>query len=308
MILKVLATSFSKNKQLCNELLQYFPEAQINSQLIDYKGDTLIEIAKDADALIVGREEINAEVLKNCKKLKIISKHGVGLDNLDLDFCEKNNISVGWTAGVNKTSVAEMTLAFMLMLQRNIYFTSNLLKNGVWEKNGGRDLSQKTIGIIGLGNVGCEVVRLLKPFHCNILGNDIVDKSVFCDENNVKFCEKSEIYVNSDILTAHVPLTSLTEGMFDKTVFEKMKSTAFFINTARGKVMKTKDLHFALRNKIIAGAALDAYETEPTTLADQEFLSFSNLINTPHIGGNSVEAVLSMGKSAIEHLRKFFKR
>ena len=234
--------------------------------------------------------------------LKIIAKYGVGLDNIDLKACDERNIKVGWTGGVNKRSVAEMTLGFMLALSRNLYLTSNQLKKNVWNKSGGLQLTGKTIGIIGAGFIGKEVIELLKPFNCDILINDIYELRGLKQKNIIQV-EKEIIYTKSDIISIHTPLNIETDNLINLSVMEKMKNTALLINTSRGKIINEKDLKFALKNKIIAGAALDVYEKEPPE--DSELLKLDNIICTPHIGGNSKEAVLAMGISAIEHLVDF---
>ena len=168
------SVSFSKNKTLQKKFLKYFPNAKLNTQGVRFNEDTLIDFIKDAQGIIVGLEPITKKVLDNSPKLKYISKYGVGLNNIDLKECKKRNIKVISTQGVNRLSVAEMTLGFMLMLSRNLYTTSNLLKQGIWQKNGGFELSGKIIGIIGVGHIGKELIRLLKPFRCKIFVNDII--------------------------------------------------------------------------------------------------------------------------------------
>ena len=265
----------------------------------------LIEYIKDADAIIVGLEPIDDEVLSKCQNLKIISKYGVGLNNIDLEACKKRGISIGWSGGVNKLSVAEMALGFMLMFARNLYMTSNELKSGTWNKSGGFQLSGKTIGIIGVGYTGQEVVRLLQPFNCKILVNDIVNQDKYYKENDLIETSKEDIYKKSDILTIHTPHNSETDNLIGMEALEAMKNSAYVLNTARGGIINEKDLKYALQNNIIAGAAIDTYAEEPPI--DKEFLSLPNLICTPHIGGNAKEAVEAMGKSAINHLKKFYK-
>jgi D-3-phosphoglycerate dehydrogenase len=206
---------------------------------------------------------------------------------------------------VNKLSVAEMALGFMLMFARNLYMTSNELKSGTWNKSGGFQLSGKTIGIIGVGYTGQEVVRLLQPFNCKILVNDIVNQDKYYKENNLIETSKEDIYKKSDILTIHTPHNSETDNLIGMEALEAMKNSAYVLNTARGGIINEKDLKYALQNNIIAGAAIDAYAEEPPI--DKEFLSLPNLICTPHIGGNAKEAVEAMGKSAINHLKKFYK-
>ena len=300
----VSSISFSKNKKLVEELKLIFPNSIINKKGIRYEGEYLVDYFKDADAVILGVEKVNEKLLKSLPKLKFISKYGVGLDNIDLDACKRNNVQIGWTGGVNKRSVAEMTLGFMLMLVRNLYITSNQLKfDSVWNKNGGFQLTNKTIGIIGLGYIGKELVRLLKNFNCKIIANDIEDVSYFANENKIELVDKNTIFKTSDIITIHTPLTTKTKNMFDLQAFSQMKKESFLINTARGGIVDEIALETALNQKFIAGAALDVYEEEPAH--KKSLLKLKNLICTPHTAGNSKEAIISMGNSAIKHLVNF---
>lgn len=300
----VTSPSFSSNKILQNEIYKYFPNAILNLDGTRFDKRNLIDYIKDSDAIIVGLEPIDKEVLEQCPNLKIVSKYGVGLNNIDLEACKKRDITIGWTGGVNKLSVAEMTLGYMLMLCRNLFITSNELKNGIWNKSGGFQLSGKMVGIIGVGHIGKEVIRLLKPFNCEILVNDIINQEQYYKENNLKEVSKEEIFKTCDIVTIHTPFDSTTDNLINKKVFETMKNSSFIINSARGGIINEDDLKYALLNNLIAGAAIDAYVEEPPT--DKELLSLPNLICTPHIGGNSREAVEAMGLSAINHLKEFY--
>lgn len=304
MNITVTSPSFSSNKTLQQEIYKYFPKAKLNLDGKRFNKKDLIDYIKDADAIIVGLEPIDKEVLEQCQNLKIVSKYGVGLNNIDLEACKKRDITIGWTGGVNKLSVAEMTLGYMLMLCRNLFITSNELKNGIWNKSGGFQLSEKRIGIIGVGYIGKELIRLLKPFNCEILVNDIINQEQYYKENNLQEVSKEEIFKTCDIVTIHTPFDSTTDNLINKKVFETMKNGSFIINSARGGIINEDDLKYALLNNLIAGAAVDAYVEEPPS--DKELLSLPNLICTPHIGGNSREAVEAMGLSAINHLKEFY--
>ena len=305
--MKIVATSpsFSKNKTLQNEIKKYFPDAKLNLEGIRFNKEELIDYIKDADGVILGLEPFDEDVIKQCSNIKIVSKYGVGLNNIDLEACKRNDITIGWTGGVNKLSVSEMTLGYMLMLARNLYVTSNELKNGIWNKSGGFQLSGKTVGIIGVGHIGKDLIRLLKPFGCKILVNDIINQDDYYKENSVIEASKDEIYKNSDFITIHTPYDASTKNMINKETLSLMKSSAYVINSARGGIINENDLKYALQNSIIAGAAIDAYVEEPP--ADKELISLPNLICTPHIGGNAKEAVEAMGMSAIKHLVEYFK-
>jgi len=305
MKISVTSPSFSKNEILVKELKNSFDNVKLNTKGIRFDKEQLIEYLKDSDGVIVGLEKIDKEVLDNLPKLKYISKYGVGLNNIDLDECKKRGIKIGWKGGVNKVSVAEMTLGYMLMLMRNLFVSSNRLKKGIWEKNGGFQLTGKTIGIIGVGYIGKEVVRLLKPFNCLILVNDIINQDKYYKENNLIETSKEEIYKKADIITIHTPLDKTTENLITLKEFQMMKNSAYVINSARGGIINEDDLKYALQNNLITGAAIDAYIQEPPS--DMELLSLENLICTPHIAGNAYEAVLAMGKSAIENLKFIIK-
>jgi D-3-phosphoglycerate dehydrogenase len=298
----VTSKSFSKNKILIDELKQYFSDVKLNHGTKKLNDDELIDFLEDCDGAIVALEEINKKVIEALPKLKVVSKFGVGLDNIDLEYCKQKDIKVGWIGGINKRSVAQMALGFMLMLIRNLYVSSIKLSDGTWDKNGGYSLYGKTIGIIGIGYIGKELIKLLQPFNCKILVNDILNQDDYYRINNLTEVSKEEIFKQSDIITLHTPLTTDTKYIINKESLSMMKSSAFIINTARGDLVNLDDLKYALQNNIISGAALDVYDSEPPK--DKELLRLENLICTPHIGGNSNEAVLAMGRSAIKFLKE----
>ncbi|WP_199912814.1 phosphoglycerate dehydrogenase [Aquimarina aquimarini] len=301
----VTTIAFSKNVKLMNQLNSLgFKKVKKNEAGKRFTTEELVSFLKDCDVAIIGLDLITEEVLAQIPSLKAISKYGVGLDNIDFEACEKHNIKVFYPQGVNKRSVSEMTLGFMLSLCRNLYVTSNLLKNSIWNKSGGMQLSEKTIGIIGVGHIGKDVISLLKPFNCKILVNDIISQKEYYKANNLTHVSKEEIFKNADIITIHTPLTDKTKNLFNKSTLSLMKETSFVINTARGGLFNQDDLKKALIAGDIAGAAMDVYDIEPPT--DLGLLGIPNLMNTPHIGGNSKEAVQAMGEAAIERILDFF--
>ena len=300
----VTPPSFCKSQLLKTELLGHFPNAVFNEKDEYLSGPELIDFLTDADAALIGRDPINAELIRSLPKLRMIAKYGVGLDNLDQKALGRAGIELRVTSGTNRRSVAELTLGFMIGLCHNMSSGSEQLKSGNWHREGGQELSGKSIGIIGCGNVGQELVRLLQPFQCRIWVRDIADRSGFCREFGAVETGFDEIIEEVDILTLHVPLTENTENLIDKPVLEKMKPSAFLVNTSRGRVVHQGDLHHALVAGEIAGAGLDVFWEEPPT--ESEFLRLPNLIVTPHIGGNAREAVSAMGRAAIHNLVKYF--
>lgn len=298
MTIKVTAESFIKNPVLKAELNARFPDV-----LFWDRNTGLTEFCLDAEVLLVGREKIDATFLSQCPQLKHIAKYGVGLDNIDLLACHERGISIGFTPGVNKTSVAEITLGFMLGAAHNVFYTGTALKNGEWIKNGGMQLSGKTIGIIGVGNVGKELIRMLHVFQCKIMVNDIINQDEFYLSNNLIESSKTEIYFNADLISVHVPLTAETHKFISHEAFTAMKSEAVLINTCRGEVVDHEALKTALHQNKIGAYISDVFDPEP--YSDEELLKHPRFFGTPHIAGNSTEAVLSMGRSAIHHIMEY---
>ena len=302
----VTPPAFCKSEVLKFKLSSLFPGTVYNEKN-DYLFESeLIDFLKDADAAIIGRDPVTKATLEALPQLKMISKYGVGLDNLDIASIKEKGVELAVTAGTNKRSVAELTLSFMLGLCHQIFIGAERIKRGEWIREGGHDLSGKTIGIIGCGNVGKEVVQLLKPFGCEILVCDIEDRSEFCRDQGAALSSFESLIEKSDIVTLHVPLTDLTRDMIDEAILRKMPANAYLINTSRGQVVNTSALHEALVTGAISGAALDVFCSEPPD--DMAFLQLPNLMVTPHIGGNSVEAVEAMGQAAIDNLAAFFKK
>jgi phosphoglycerate dehydrogenase-like enzyme len=297
--------AFSKNSTLISELRSKFSEVIINEEGKRLAGNKLISFIDGADGVIIGLEDFNSKIIDACPSIKIVAKYGVGLNNIDIEHCKKRGVKIGWEAGVNKLSVAEMSIGFMLMLSRNLYITSNHLKHHVWNKSGGSNLSGKTIGVIGVGHIGKELIRLLEPFSCRILVNDIVDQSSYYSSVGAQSVSKDQIYRESDIVTLHTPLTNKTLQMVDNSALALMKPSSILLNTARGELVDLDALKAALLSKSIGGAAIDVYYQEPPE--DTALLEIENLINTPHIGGNSIESVLAMGRSAINSLLEYQK-
>lgn len=303
MKIAVTSKSFSNNKILIQSLKENFPNYEIILQQSNknLNETELIEFLSDVELAIVGLDKINSNVLKSCPKLTRVAKYGVGLDNLNIEDCKKHNVTIGWTGGVNKLSVAEMALGFMLGLARNLFTSSFELKNGTWNKQGGYQLSEKTVGIIGVGHIGKEVIRLLKPFNCKILVNDIIDQEMYYQEVGVTAASKEEIFQACDIISFHTPLTQETENLVNIESVKNCKKKPFLINTARGGIFKETDLVSALDQGFISGVAIDAYVSEPLDI--ESIYKDKRIVTTPHIGGNAAEAVLAMGYSAIKNLK-----
>jgi D-3-phosphoglycerate dehydrogenase len=303
MRIAVTTPTFSRTPELRAELLARFPGAVFNEAGRRLAGDELAAFLAGAVGAVIGLEPVDAALLAACPDLRMVAKHGVGLDTVDLEACRARGVAVGWSGGVNRRSVAELALCFMLGLNRNVFRVSTALRGGLWDKSGGRQLSDCTVGIVGLGCIGQDLARLLRPLGCRVLANDILDLEGLCREQGWRAVDKPTLYAEADVVSLHVPLTPLTRGLIDGEALARMKRDAFLINTARGEVVETAALKAALQAGTIAGAALDVFDPEPPV--DAELLALPNLVATAHIGGNAREAVLAMGRSAIGHLERF---
>lgn len=301
----VTSRTFSKNERLRSELLSKFENVKFNMEGKKLENDELVNFLSECEGAIVALERIDKSLLEQLPHLKIISKYGVGLDNLDLDYLNSRSIKLGWTPGVNARSVAELTLSFMLGLMRNVLSCSREMYEGVWSNRGGFQLSSKTVGIVGCGFIGQEVINLLKPFSCKVLVYDILDKSKFCTNQNVICVSLDDLLYQSDIVSLHIPYNKNNHLFFDLNKMKKMKRGAFLVNTSRGGIVDEEGLFQLLNEQHLAGSASDVFAVEPNTTSP--LLKHKNFFATSHIGGSTEEAVLNMGKAAIDNLIHHFE-
>jgi len=296
----VTTVSFSSNNVLIKKLEEEKLDYKLNPFGRRLTFEELVDFLTDCDCAIIGLDKISDKLLKYCPSLKVISKYGVGIDNIDFEACKNNNVKVIYPRGINKRSVSEMALSMMIGLARNISSASLKLKNGNWVKDGGFELSGKTVGIIGFGNIGKDLVHLLKPFKVKLLVNDI-DENAFIDySEDIEIVDKNRIFNDSDFISIHTPLSIRTKHLINQETINSMKPGVILINTARGGILNEKDVSNSLKSGYIGGLGIDAYEFEP--IVNPLFLSLDNVICTPHIGGNSKEAVYQMGVYAINAL------
>ncbi|MDD2384311.1 MAG: phosphoglycerate dehydrogenase [Sulfurospirillaceae bacterium] len=304
MKIAVISPLFSRSPVLMQELSTYFPDVKYNIDNTLKTKEDIIAYLQEMDGAIVGREEIDDAILRACPKLKILSRYGVGLDNIDLEAMEKRGVKLGWSGGTNSNSVAEITLSLMLSLIRNLHIATTLLKNHIWKVNGGSELTGKTIGLFGFGNIAKRVVELLAPFNCTILVCNRTHSKADIEKYGITYASKEQIIKEADIISIHLPLTTESQNLFSTAEFEAMKPTSFIINTARGGIIDEEALKVALKTGQIAGAGLEAFLEEPTQ--DWELIDLPNLVCLPHLGGNSQESILAMGQASIGHLREYF--
>ena len=296
----VCSRSFSKHPVLRAELLKRYENVTFNDSGLQLSGDSLINFLSGHDLAITALEKIDEYVISRLPQLRVISKYGVGLDMIDMTAISKYGKQLGWTGGVNCRSVAELTLAFAIIMLRKILKANQELVDGIWRQHVGGQLSGRTIGVIGCGSVGKDLVRLLQPFGCKLLVNDIVCYDDFYRSHNVLSVSFDELLRNSDLITIHVPLDETTRGMIGANQFGLMRTNSILINTSRGGIVDEPALKNALLSGSIAGAAFDVFNTEPPE--DFELISLSNFLATPHIGGSAEEAIVAMGMAAIKGL------
>ncbi|MDI6819957.1 MAG: hydroxyacid dehydrogenase [Candidatus Hodarchaeaceae archaeon] len=243
------------------------------------------------DVLVVrSATKVSKEVIEAGKKLRMIARAGVGLDNIDVEAAERRNIKVVNSPEALTIAVAELTLGLMLSLARQIPSADFSTKRGRWEKAKfmGMELRDKTLGIVGTGRIGRAVGYKAKAFLMNLLAYDVAPNKEFKEKTGCKYVDLQTLLRGSDFVTLHVALTSQTRHMISKRELGLMKPTAFLINTSRGEVVDEAALVEALRGKRIAGAALDVYEKEPPL--SSPLLKLDNVILTPHIGASTIEA------------------
>lgn len=299
----VCSRSFSAHPVLRQELAETFSEVTFNDSGRSLKGSELIQFLQDHDKAIVALEKIDASLLKELPKLKVIGKYGVGLDNLDFDALDRFQVQLGWTPGVNAQSVAECTIGLTLNIIRNLHKANDLVKSKGWKQITGKQLSSMTFGLLGCGHVGKAVVKLLKPFGCKILAHDILDFKDFYKEHNVEAVNFETLIKTSDILSLHIPRNKITANIISSSVLSKMKQGSYLINTARGGLMDEVYLLKMLNSGHLAAAAMDVFNEEPPFNFD--LVQHPNLFVTCHLGGSSEEAILAMGRSAITGLTIF---
>ena len=299
----VCSRSFSRHPQLRAELQAGFPQAYFNDDGLNLSGDSLVAFLEPAERAVTALEKVDADVISRLPNLKVISKYGVGTDTLDFDALDAAGIDVGWTAGVNRRSVSELVIAMAISCLRLLPQATAEVRSGTWRQIVGNQLSDQTVGIVGCGNIGKDLVKLLKPFGCSILAHDIVDYAEFYREHGVEAVSLEDLLARADVVTLHVPRDKSTLNMLSRERMAMMKPGSILINAARGGILDEDALKDSLESGHLAGAALDVLAAEPP--ADTALFQHPNLIVTPHIGGSAAEAILAMGRAAIQGLSEY---
>ena len=261
---------------------------------------------EEIDAIILRNIPVTAEMMDRAKKLKVIGKHGVGVNTIGVDAARERGIRVVYTPTANADSVAEMTVALFMALERGIVEANMNCRRSAYDKIGpksliGTEIAGKTLGQIGMGNIAQRVAAILKNgFHCRILGYDPFVSAEEAEKRGfIKVDSLEEMLEQSDLVNINVPLVKSTERMISGDVFNHFKPTAVFVNAARGAVIDETDLYNALVAGKLKAAACDTFVNEPPK-ADNPLLSLENFSATPHIGGNTQESLERTGREVVE--------
>lgn len=296
----VASRSFSSHEQLRNELLKRYPEAKFNDEGKSLVGEDLIDFFKGAEKVIVGLEKVDEDLLQALPELKWISKYGVGVNNIEFEALQARGLKFGWKAGVNKDSVAELTLFLMIGTMRKAFLGARNIYQGEWKQQKGPQIKGKKIGLLGLGHVGSSVAKLLNSFGCQVYYHDIKNVSEVAKDLNAKYLDLEALLGTCDVISLHIPYNKNNHFFFNQEKLRLMRKGSYLINTSRGGIVDENSLYQCLKEGKIEGAGFDVMETEPALEA--KLLELSNFMLTPHLGGSSHEAILAMGRAAIEGL------
>ncbi len=274
---------------------------------VSYTSDQMTQkiIEYQPDAILVRSGKVTKEAIGACKNLKVLSKHGVGVDNIDVKTATELGIPVTNTPRANFESVAEFTVGLIYALSRCIPLEDKRVKSGIWDKKNyaGLHIKGKVLGLIGFGRIGSRVAELVLPLNLKILIFDPYLKVEDLPKNDVLCKTIDELLRLSDIVSLHCPLTAASKHLINKERLAIMKSTAVIINTARGGLIDETALAKALIDGKLRGAAIDAFEQEPPE-ADNPLLKLDNVIASTHIGGSSDKSFINMGVGAVSNLLK----
>ena len=307
----VTSRSFSANKHLVKELKSRYKNVTLNDTGKTLSGTDLLDFLRHKNKVIVGLENFDEDLINQLPELNVISKFGVGLNNIDLHAMKKHSVLLGFKAGTNKQSVAELALFHMLTSLRKVSSSKENIINGEWSQQKGHELFGKTVGIIGFGNIGQKLAELLESFECKII---FYDNIILSEEDLLlKFPLKSSSFIknlhqkdlnslleNSDIISIHIPLFDETTNLISTDELNLVKKDIRVINTSRGGIVDEIALFQFLKNNPEAFASFDVFKIEPAF--KNPLLYLKNFYATSHLGSMTVEGVISMGLASIDGL------
>ena len=287
---------------------------QTGAEIVDYSGlnlgvgisdEQMQQLVGDADIAIVGVEPYSRATIEACPNLKLISRSGIGYNNVDVDACRERGVTLCRTVGAVEGCVAEHVMAYILHFARSIAWQNECMHQGQWVRKPTPGTKGKTLGLVGFGGIGKEIALRARPFGMELLYFCRHPNAAWEREYGVVYAPLEELLGRSDYVSLNVPMTEDTAGMFDYGKFRKMKEGGIFINIARGGVMVEKDLKRALEEGHLAGAGIDVYNKEPCT--DSLLMSCPTAVLTPHTGGFTGETVLGMQTAAAQNVADFLQ-
>ena len=299
----VTSRSFSKNEELVSFLKSKFKHVKLNTQGLSLKGKSLIEFLEGMDGAIIGIEPMTHQVISKLPTLKLISKYGVGTNNLDMSAIKQNNIALSISPGSNSQSVAEYALYLILLSLRQNFNNLEEISRRVWSQKKGRDLYGKKIGILGFGNIGKKLTSILKAFNVEILVFDQIKiKLNKTQQSYITQVPLNKLLKESDIISIHLPLVEGTNNFLTKKEFALMKKDVVLVNTARGGIVKEGDLYQFLKNNSEAFGAFDVFKKEP--IFNSKLFKLPNFFASSHRASLTNEGIFNMGMASIDGLLK----
>lgn len=284
-------------------------QIEVHSGKIPIPRSKLRSKIKNVDGLICfPYDKIDRELINAAENLKVISTYSVGFDHIDTEYAKKKKIRVGFTPEVLTDATADLAFSLMIDVLRRVSEGDRIIRSGRWTVIYGAydyvgfDLQGKILGILGLGRIGSTLAKRAKAFDMKIIYHNRKPVSKTREKQlGAKYVPFNKLISDSDVISIHVPHTKQTDKLFDRDIFSKMKKTAFLVNTSRGKVVNEKDLAYALKKKVIAGAALDVFETEPIG-KNNSLTKLDNVVLAPHIGSSTAETRSKMAQITVKNL------
>lgn len=291
-------------KRLEDEGLEFIDNPYLGQTLSEAN---LLEVIKDVNAAIVGDDYFTHKVLKKARELKVITKFGVGVDRVDLQAATERGIVVANAPGTNKHAVADLTIGLLVSIARRIPYAHNkVIKEAYWKVITGTEIYEKTIGIMGLGQIGKEVARRASGFDMNIIAYEPNPDLEFVNRFNITIVDLEQLLLTADFISLNLPLLPSTKNIINKTSLALVKPGAFLINTGRGETVDDYALYEALTSGKLAGAALDVLGKEPPH-HDHPLFKLENVIITPHIGAHTFESQVRTGNIVVENVLRVLR-
>jgi D-3-phosphoglycerate dehydrogenase / 2-oxoglutarate reductase len=296
----VTPTSFGKgDPSIKQDLEQAVGAVVYNPTGKPLKSAQLAKLLRGCDGLIAGLDEIDRSALAFCPELRVISRYGVGIDNVDLNAAAEQGIVVTNTPGANSASVAELTVALILALARNIVEASTATRAGAWPRLNGVSLEGKCVGLVGFGAIGKQVARRLAGFDCQLVAFDPYPDHAAAEKYGVQILSLDALLRMADFVSLHLPLLPETQGFVNQDFFLKIKAGSYLVNTSRGELIDENALYAALQTGRLRGAALDVFTVEPPDRSNP-LLNLPQVIATPHCASHTDGSISNMGRMALE--------